>query len=126
MSYPVSPNRESNLNDFGPHILFSCDQDGAILKVLTEGLGLEPGGLLFEYVAKESRGSILDFLLHLKRQGQASSEQINITTRTGPERLFLAGVALTDSLLIFGAPSVQGTAAWLAHMRAFPGFEKAV
>ncbi|MGW8181628.1 MAG: histidine kinase, partial [bacterium] len=124
MTYPALPDKPSNFEDFGPHILLSCNQDGAILEVLVEGLGIKPGGLLFDFVAKESRGRTLDFLLDLKRQGQAGSGQITLITPTGPVLLFLAGVALTESFLIFGAPTVQGAAAWLAHMRAFPGYGK--
>jgi signal transduction histidine kinase len=124
MTYPVSSDKPSSFEDFGPHILLSCNQDGAVLEVLSEGLGVEPGGLLFDFVAKESRGKILDFLLEVKRQGQAGSGQINLITPAGPVLLFLAGVALTESFLIFGAPTIQGAVAWLAHMRAFPGYEK--
>ena len=124
MTYPVLPDKPSNFQDFGPHILLSCNQEGAVLEVLSEGLGVEPGGLLFDFVAKESRGRTLDFLLDLKRQGQAGSGQINLITPTGSVPLFLAGVALTESFLIFGTPTVQGAAAWLAHMRALPGYEK--
>jgi signal transduction histidine kinase len=124
MTSPVSPDQPSNLENFGPHILLSCDQDGAVLEVLAEGLGLEPGRLLFDYVAKGSRGRTLNFFLDVKRQGLAGSGQINIITSTGPVPLFLAGVAMTESFLIFGAPTAQGAAAWLAHMRAFPGYEK--
>jgi signal transduction histidine kinase len=124
MTSPVSPDKPSILENFGPHVLLSCNQEGAVLEVLVEGLGLEPGRLLFDFVAKESRGRTLDFLLEVKRQGLAGSGQINLITPAGPVLLFLAGVALTDSFLIFGAPTARGVEAWLAHMRAFPGDDK--
>ena len=67
MTSPVSPDKPSNLENFGPHVLLSCNQDGAVLEVLVEGLGLEPGRLLFDFVAKESRNTVRQMVTGKKK-----------------------------------------------------------
>jgi signal transduction histidine kinase len=93
-------------------IAFLCGEQGSVLDVLYDGLGIAGEAILGRpfvlLVDRDSVAKALNFLVEVKTQGAMSDCELNIPFRDGLATLHFAGVAADGRVLLVGAPTGNG------------------
>jgi signal transduction histidine kinase len=93
-------------------IAFLCGEQGSVLEVLYDGLGIAGEDILGRpFIILIDQGSVakaLNFLVEVKMQGAMFDCELNIPSQDGLATLHFAGVAADGHLLLVGAPTGDG------------------
>jgi signal transduction histidine kinase len=93
-------------------IAFLCGEQGSVLDVLYDGLGIAGEAILGRpfvlLVDRDSVAKALNFLVEVKTQGAMSDCELNIPFRDDLATLHFAGVAADGRVLLVGAPTGNG------------------
>ncbi len=96
-----------NIKTLGAGIAFLCDEQGQILEIIHNGLGVEdvfvPGQMLNRVVDRESFSKLLNFLVELRAQDAAFDWQLNVPLGDQVTSLHFTGVKSDEQFLIVAA-----------------------